>query len=89
MSDLRDRIEERLKEENPDALFADGFDDCIIGIARRANGTALVAYDRQKCIKVLMDRDGMNRDEAEEFFEFNTMGAWAGDGTPMFVDAEV
>lgn len=89
MDDKRARIEEQLKDENPAALFADGFDDAILGIARRANGTALVAYDRDLCIKVLMDRDGMDQEEANEFFDFNVIGSWVGDGTPIFVDTEV
>lgn len=89
MSEIRERIEERLKEENPKALFADGFDDCIIGICRRHGQEALVAYDRESCIKTLMDRDGMEREEADEFFEFNVAGSWVGEGTPVFVDTEV
>jgi hypothetical protein len=28
---------------------------------------------------------GMSEEEAEEFYEFNTIGAWMGDGTPIFV----
>jgi hypothetical protein len=28
----------------------------------------------------------MDREDAEEFFEFNTIGAWMGDLTPVFVD---
>jgi hypothetical protein len=28
----------------------------------------------------------MTREEAEEFFEFNTIGAWLGDATPVFID---
>ena len=86
MSDIRDRVEEQLKEEHPQALFADGFDECIIGIARRACKEPLVAYDREKCIQTLVDRDGMSREDAEEFFEFNTIGAWVGEGTPIFID---
>lgn len=66
------------------ALFADGFDDAILGIAERADGMRVVAYDRQRCIEILMK--DMTREEAEEFFEFNTIGAWVGDMTPVFVD---
>jgi hypothetical protein len=29
--------------------------------------------------------DGMDYDEAMEFLEFNTLGAWAGEGTPLFL----
>ncbi|MGE0406975.1 MAG: hypothetical protein AB7O65_11800 [Candidatus Korobacteraceae bacterium] len=89
MSEKRARVEERLKEENPKALFADGFDDCILGIAYCAGRDPLVAYDTELCIRLLMDRDGMERDEAEEFFEFNTVSAFVGEGTPLFIDTEV
>jgi hypothetical protein len=33
-----------------------------------------------------MDRDGMDAEEAQEFFVFNTLGAWVGDETPMFLN---
>jgi hypothetical protein len=32
-----------------------------------------------------MVRDGMDYDEAYEFFEFNTLGAYVGEQTPVFV----
>jgi len=28
---------------------------------------------------------GMDDQEAQEFFEYNTIGAWMGDGTPIFI----
>lgn len=67
-------------------LLADGFDEALIGTARRTNGTLIAVYDREKCIEVLA-RD-MSYDEAEEYFEFNVEGAWLGDGTPIFIDTE-
>lgn len=75
-----------LGEENPDALLADGFEEAFLGICRRFGQPPLAAYDRAKCIKILMDRDGMTEDAAEEFFEFNVIGAWLGEGTPVFID---
>jgi len=27
----------------------------------------------------------MSDEEAEEYFNFNTLGAWMGEGTPLFV----
>lgn len=77
---------ERLEELNPKALTADGFDDAIIGIAQRHGSDPLVAYSISKCIKVLMERDGMSREDAQEFFDFNVLGAWVGEGTPIFID---
>jgi len=67
---------------NPDALFADGFNDALMGYIQIFT-KVLPVYDRAKCIRILM-KDGMNRDEAEEYFDFNVTGAWMGEGTPAF-----
>jgi len=74
-----------LAEIDEDMLLADGFDDAIIGYAQRCGQPALAVYDRERCIDVLMKRDGMTHEEAEEFFEFNVVGAWVGDRTPLFL----
>ena len=68
------------------ALFLnpEAFDEAILGIAERAGMEPVVCYDRARCIDVLA-RD-MSREEAEEFFEFNTLGSWVGPMTPMFID---
>ena len=74
-----------LSEETPAALLADGFEDAIIGLCEVFNRPLLAAYDRSKCIDILMERDGMTGEEAEEYFSFNVSGAWHGDGTPVYV----
>jgi hypothetical protein len=66
-------------------LFADGFDDAILGIAERCGQPPIVVYDAAKCIAILMERDKMNEADAEEFFAFNTVGAWVGERTPAFL----
>jgi len=66
-------------------LLADGFEKAFIGIAHRACQEDVVAYDYDKCIAVLCERDGMAYEEAVEFFWFNTLGAWVGDKTPVFI----
>lgn len=77
---------EYIAEVAEDALLLepDTFDRAIVGLAERAGGMCVVAYSREKCIEVLMD-DGCTEEEAVEHFEFNTLGAWAGDGTPVFI----
>ena len=45
----------------------------------------LVAYDYEKCISILIDRDDMTREEAEEYMDFNVLGAYMGEGTPVFI----
>ncbi len=66
-------------------LFADGFDDAILGTVERCGQPPVVIYDRAKCLTILMTRDGLTADEAEEFFAFNTEGSWVGERTPGFL----
>jgi hypothetical protein len=60
------------------------FDEAILGVADRFGMPSVVAYDRSRVIDIIA-RD-MPREDAEEFFEFNTIGAWVGDTTPVFID---
>jgi hypothetical protein len=69
-----------------DAQFANGFEDAILGLACQHTKKPIVLYDRAKCIEILMERDKMSHEEAEEFFQFNTECAWVGEQTPMFLD---
>ena len=46
----------------------------------------LAVYDRQKCIEILMERDGMTDEEAVEYFDYNVTGAWVGENTPIFFE---
>ena len=80
---IRPLLEERLSETNPEALFADGFDEAIMGIATQCN-KSLVLYDYQKCVEILVERDEMSYEEAVEYMEFNTCSAWMGENTPLF-----
>jgi hypothetical protein len=62
-------------------LQADGFDGAILGIY----GEKLV-YSRKKCIRILMERDGMDEEEANEYFDYNVECAYVGEKTPIWVD---
>ena len=64
-------------------LVMDGYDDCIVGVGQRFNDH-FVIYDLEKVFAKLM-ADGMSRDEAIEFWEFNQVGAWVGPHTPAFI----
>jgi hypothetical protein len=76
---------EWVNNQNPEALVAEGLDEAIIGVAERCSMAPLVVYDAERCIKILAERDGMDEEEAREFFEFNILGAWVGEGTPLFL----
>lgn len=47
-------------------------------------GETFGVYDEQKVIDCLM-ADGMGRDEAIEYYEYNIAGAYVGPSTPAFV----
>lgn len=76
---------EEIAEINPEALLCDGFDEAIIGIAERINLGPVVAYSVDKIIDIMVDRDGMTYEEAMEYYEYNILGSWMGDNTPIFI----
>jgi hypothetical protein len=59
------------------------FDPCVVGVGRRFNDTVLI-YSIQKILDMYVAQ-GMEREDAEEHFEFNTIGGWLGEGTPIFM----
>ena len=65
-------------------LFADGFDEAILGVVERCGHPAVVVYDRDKCIQILVG-EGWTETEAQEHFSFNVEGAWVGERTPAFL----
>jgi hypothetical protein len=76
---------EEIAEINPDALMCDGFDDAIIGMAERINLGPVVAYSVSKILDIMVERDGMTYEEALEYYDYNIVGAWMGENTPIFI----
>lgn len=82
MSNWSEAIKEELSYINEQALFADGFDEALVGIDM---SSYVAVYDIEKCIDVLMQDTGMTLEESKEYFEYNTLGAYVGEYTPRFV----
>lgn len=78
-------LAEWVSQYNEEALLADGFEDAVIGVAQRCSCPALVVYDAERCVELLMEEGDISYEDALEFFDFNTLGAWAGEGTPLFL----
>ena len=66
-------------------LLPDGFEEAFLGVGYQFGRPEVACYDYNKCIDILMERDGMTYDEAIEFFEYNVIG-YGGEGVPIFVD---
>lgn len=82
---IPDEVRQQLEIENEEALLADGFEAALIGICYRFGQPSLACYDYERCLKRLIERDGMTREEAVEFFDFNVIGAGMGENSPVFV----
>lgn len=82
MKTIEETIENILAEDE-NVLLADGFEGAFIGIGRQF-GKPIAIYDRTKCIEILMEE--MTYEEAEEYFQYNTEGAWVGGQTPIFLE---
>lgn len=81
---LRTREEWCELADDYELLFADGFDEAIVGVASRISEPAIVVYDVGRVLDILMAQ-GLSPEEAEEHFHFNVAGSWVGDRTPLFM----
>jgi hypothetical protein len=72
-----------LYADSEDILFADGYDDCIIGFDPVG---WKVIYSRSQCIDKLCVMDEMSSEEAIDWLEYNTFNAYVGDNTPIFAE---
>lgn len=85
MKTKREQIDEWASEAFPEdeILFADGFEDAFMGVAMQFNKPISI-FDYDKCLTILQN-DGMTYNEAEEYMQFNVVGAYVGKDTPAFL----
>jgi hypothetical protein len=74
---------------DPELLFLseEEYDEAIIGVAHRIGQEDVIAYDYNKLCEIVQ-KTMNNADimEVMEYVEFNIMGAYVGERTPIFVD---
>jgi len=73
--------------DNPTILLLDGLDEAFMGVTelwRESTIVTVANYDYKKCVNTLMKRDGMPYEEAMEFIESQSIGAYVGIYTPVF-----
>ena len=76
-----EQLKETIDNHNPEALFADGFDDCLAGFDTKGRAV----YFANEIIATLMERDDMSEEDALEYFGFNIEGAYVGEFTPIYM----
>jgi hypothetical protein len=79
-------IKDDLAVANPDALLADGLEDALVGYTINTHMPHVAVYDAAKCVEVLMKRDGMTHEEAQEYLEFNTYCCYVGPNGPIYIN---
>jgi len=74
---------ELIMEEYPEQefLYPTGFESAIIGLD--INSFCLI-MDATKILDLLVQRDGMDEEEAIEYFEYNISCAYVGEKTPIY-----
>ena len=79
-------LREQIAEDYPDLLVLepDYFDTAIIGLAQRI-GMDVICYDKEKVLELLCVKEEMTYEDAIEHFEFNIIGSWVGETTPVFL----
>lgn len=83
--DLNDAIREMCVQYDEEILLADGYDEAFVGVVTRCGGPTIACYDAKRCVELLEERDGMTSEDADEYFAFNTEGAFVGPHTPCFL----
>ena len=89
MTTTTTEIRDSIADEYPDTplLFMDPpeYDKAIIGVMQGFGSQLAVAYDFDKVIQINMDLSEMTDIEAIEWFEYNQVGAYVGDHTPVYI----
>jgi hypothetical protein len=83
---LREQLGAWAHDHETELIFFDPpeyFDDAILGLVTGYGQEAAVVYDEAKVIAALAV--DMGEDDAREWYEFNTIGAYLGEATPRFL----
>ena len=90
-SSIRQELVEKYADD--ELLFADGFDEAILGVCHRFGQVLIVAYDYGRVIEIIQQEivrtpagGDCTRGEAHEYFDINVIGAWVGGRTPCFIE---
>lgn len=73
LSDIREEI----------VIFPD-IAEALIGYSEQNGQEIQAVYNKEKVIEIFISQ-GMSREEAMEYFYFNTLGAGLTEGTPVFI----
>jgi len=69
------------------AVLLDGLEEAIVGIVEDFGSPGRkILYSKQRILNILQERDLMLMGEAEEFYDYNILGLYAGEQNAVFLD---
>lgn len=71
------------------AVLLDGLESAIIGIVEEFGNGRRILYSKPKILSILCERDLMTMGEAEEFYDYNILGLYAGEQNAVFLDIPI
>jgi hypothetical protein len=71
------------------AVLLDGLESAIIGIVEEFGNGPRILYSKPKILEILCERDLMTMSEAEEFYDYNILGLYAGEQNAVFLDLKI
>jgi len=72
-------------ETDEEIMLMDGFEEAFIGFSKRCGQPTLATYSYEKMLQILIERDEMDIEEADEYIMYNCEGAWMGELTPIIL----
>ena len=72
------------------AILLDGLEGAIVGIVEDFGSPGRkMLYSKREILNILQERDLMTMGEAEEFYDYNILGLYAGEQNAVFLDLEI
>ena len=81
------RVTVDIDEYAEGAVLLDGLESAIVGIVEDFGSPGRkMLYSKQGILNILQERDLMTMGEAEEFYDYNILGLYAGEQNAVFLD---
>jgi hypothetical protein len=84
IKNIRDELQNLFSDVSLLFMLEKEYDGAIIGVIDGKAHEPAVCYDYKKVIKINM-KDGMDYEEAVEFWNYNQRDAYVGKNTPVFL----
>jgi hypothetical protein len=79
------QINNHLEETEQTTILYNGLENALIGIGNQYTKPPIAIYSYKHIIQQLQ-KNGLNYEDAIEYAEYNIIGAWVGEQTPIIIN---